>query len=49
MRITFEATDQPKVHALLQELDAYLYSLFPPAKACMTRCPSSCKNYLSNK
>lgn len=29
MLITFETPDQPDVHALIQELDAYLYSLYP--------------------
>lgn len=28
--ITFEDPDQPDVHALIEELDAYLYSLYPP-------------------
>ena len=30
MRIVFETPDQPDVHALISELDAYLYSLYPP-------------------
>ncbi|WP_338770398.1 GNAT family N-acetyltransferase [Massilia sp. METH4] len=30
MQITFETPDQPDVHALIAELDAYLYSLYPP-------------------
>ena len=30
MQIVFETPDQPDVHALVQELDAYLYSLYPP-------------------
>lgn len=29
MTITFETPDQPDVHALVRELDAYLYSLYP--------------------
>ena len=29
MQITFETPDQPDVHALIGELDAYLYSLYP--------------------
>lgn len=29
MQVTFETPDQPDVHALLAELDAYLYSLYP--------------------
>lgn len=29
MHIAFETPDQPDVHALLGELDAYLYSLYP--------------------
>jgi putative acetyltransferase len=29
MHITFESPDQPDVHALISELDAYLYSLYP--------------------
>jgi putative acetyltransferase len=29
MRITFETPDQPEVHELIGELDAYLYSLYP--------------------
>jgi putative acetyltransferase len=29
MHITFETPDQPDVHALIGELDAYLYSLYP--------------------
>ncbi|MDB5792739.1 MAG: family N-acetyltransferase [Massilia sp.] len=29
MRIGFETPDQPAVHALIGELDAYLYSLYP--------------------
>ncbi|QOL48448.1 GNAT family N-acetyltransferase [Massilia litorea] len=29
MHITFESPDQPDVHALIAELDAYLYSLYP--------------------
>jgi putative acetyltransferase len=30
MPIAFETPDQPDVHALIGELDAYLYSLYPP-------------------
>lgn len=30
MQITFETPDQPDVHELIGELDAYLYSLYPP-------------------
>ncbi|WBS03651.1 GNAT family N-acetyltransferase [Pseudoduganella sp. SL102] len=30
MQVTFETPDQPDVHALIAELDAYLYSLYPP-------------------
>jgi putative acetyltransferase len=30
MQIAFETPDQPDVHALIAELDAYLYSLYPP-------------------
>ena len=30
MQIAFETPDQPEVHALCKELDAYLYSLYPP-------------------
>jgi putative acetyltransferase len=30
MQIAFETPDQPDVHALISELDAYLYSLYPP-------------------
>ncbi len=30
MRIAFETPDQPEVHALIGELDTYLYSLYPP-------------------
>ena len=30
MQIAFEHPDQPAVHALIAELDAYLYSLYPP-------------------
>jgi len=30
MQIAFETPDQPDVHALIGELDAYLYSLYPP-------------------
>ncbi|MEW6024169.1 MAG: GNAT family N-acetyltransferase [Pseudomonadota bacterium] len=30
MRIAFETPDQPDVRVLLGELDAYLYSLYPP-------------------
>lgn len=30
MHIRFETPDQPDVRALLDELDAYLYSLYPP-------------------
>jgi len=29
MQITFETPDQPDVHALIAELDAYLYGLYP--------------------
>ncbi|MDQ2820438.1 MAG: GNAT family N-acetyltransferase [Pseudomonadota bacterium] len=29
MRIAFETPDQPAVHELIGELDAYLYSLYP--------------------
>jgi putative acetyltransferase len=29
MHIAFETPDQPDVHALIGELDAYLYSLYP--------------------
>ena len=29
MRIVFETPDQPDVHALISELDAYLYSIYP--------------------
>lgn len=29
MQINFETPDQPDVHALIRELDAYLYSLYP--------------------
>jgi len=29
MQIAFEQPDQPDVHALIGELDAYLYSLYP--------------------
>jgi putative acetyltransferase len=29
MQIAFETPDQPDVHALIRELDAYLYSLYP--------------------
>lgn len=29
MQIQFESPDQPDVHALIGELDAYLYSLYP--------------------
>lgn len=29
MQIAFETPDQPDVHALIAELDAYLYSLYP--------------------
>lgn len=29
MQIEFETPDQPDVHALIGELDAYLYSLYP--------------------
>jgi putative acetyltransferase len=29
MSITFETPDQPDVHALIGELDTYLYSLYP--------------------
>lgn len=29
MHIAFETPDQPDVHALVEELDAYLYSLYP--------------------
>lgn len=29
MKIAFETPDQPAVHALIRELDAYLYSLYP--------------------
>lgn len=29
MQIGFETPDQPDVHALIAELDAYLYSLYP--------------------
>lgn len=28
--IAFESPDQPEVHGLIRELDAYLYALFPP-------------------
>ncbi|QGZ41013.1 putative acetyltransferase [Pseudoduganella flava] len=30
MHIAFETPDQPDVHALIAELDSYLYSLYPP-------------------
>ncbi len=30
MQIAFETPDQPDVHTLIAELDAYLYSLYPP-------------------
>lgn len=30
MQIAFETPDQPDVHALIGELDTYLYSLYPP-------------------
>jgi putative acetyltransferase len=30
MRIAFETPDQPDVHELIGELDAHLYSLYPP-------------------
>jgi putative acetyltransferase len=30
MQISFEPPDQPDVHELIGELDAYLYSLYPP-------------------
>lgn len=30
MQVTFETPDQPDVHALIAELDDYLYSLYPP-------------------
>lgn len=29
MRITFKTPDQPAVHELIGELDAYLYALYP--------------------
>jgi putative acetyltransferase len=29
MQIAFEHPDQPAVHALIAELDAYLYSIYP--------------------
>lgn len=29
MQVTFETPDQPDVHALIAELDAYLYALYP--------------------
>lgn len=29
MQISFESADQPDVHALIAELDAHLYSLYP--------------------
>ena len=29
MQVTFETPDQPDVHALIAELDTYLYSLYP--------------------
>jgi putative acetyltransferase len=29
MQIAFETPDQPDVHELIGELDAYLYSLYP--------------------
>lgn len=29
MQISFESADQPDVHALIAELDTYLYSLYP--------------------
>ena len=29
MQIIFETPDQPQVHALIEELDAYLYALYP--------------------
>jgi putative acetyltransferase len=29
MQVTFETPDQPDVHALIAELDSYLYSLYP--------------------
>jgi putative acetyltransferase len=29
MQVTFETPDQPDVHELIGELDAYLYSLYP--------------------
>lgn len=29
MQISFETADQPDVHALIAELDTYLYSLYP--------------------
>ena len=30
MHIAFESPDQAEVHSLIAELDAYLYSLYPP-------------------
>lgn len=30
MQIAFETPDQPDVHALIGELDAFLYALYPP-------------------
>ncbi|MBB3120350.1 GNAT family N-acetyltransferase [Pseudoduganella violacea] len=30
MKIVFETPDQPEVHALIAELDAYQYGLYPP-------------------
>lgn len=43
MRIAFEHPDQPAVHALIAELDAYLYALYPPENVYALDMSSLCR------
>lgn len=42
MQIAFETPDQPAVHELIGELDAYLHSLFPAESVYALDIPSLC-------
>lgn len=43
MRIAFETPDQAAVHALIRELDAHLYSLYPPEQVYALDIDSLCR------
>jgi len=43
MQIAFEHPDQPAVHALIAELDAYLYSIYPAENVYALDIPSLCR------